>query len=210
MNPPVNPEHGLVQDFQGTREEPEYLRRMKEQSSAEPPSATAASAASPTPSGLPAGKERRRSPRFLCSGSAEFRAEGSDVRMWGTLSDVSLHGCYIEMANTFPVNTRVDLGLEAMDIRVHMQAVVRVSYPLLGMGLCFVNVNLAQRMQLERLLLALSGQAATPAAAAPATATHSLVEVDPQATLDALTEFFRTNALLSRTEFFDITKRARR
>ena len=57
----------------------------------------------------PAFKDRRQSPRLRCSGSVEFRAEGSDVRIWGTLTDISLHGCYVEMSTTFPVDARVDL-----------------------------------------------------------------------------------------------------
>ncbi len=134
--------------------------------------------------------------------------------MWGTLSDVSLHGCYVEMNNTFPVNTRVNLLLEAMGIRVQMQAVVRVSYPFLGMGLCFLKIEPGQLMQLERLLRALSGPASVsnpdlmPASSAPST--HSLADVDPKAMLDGLTEFFRTNPLLSREEFYQIARRARR
>ncbi len=210
MNPPVKPEIGLVGDFQRTQDEPEYLRRLREQQLAEPSSAASGTAASPTSGAAHAAQERRRSPRFHCSGSAEFRVDGSEVRMWGTLTDVSLHGCYVEMANTFPVNTRVNLVLEAMEIRVRMQAVVRVCYPLLGMGLCFVNMELGQRRQLERLLLALSGHAPAASAAPPATSTHALADVDPRVMLDALTEFFRTNPFLSRTEFYQIAKRARR
>ena len=40
-----------------------------------------------TPQPSPPYKERRRSPRYHCSGSAEFQAEGSEVRSWGTLTD---------------------------------------------------------------------------------------------------------------------------
>ena len=49
--------------------------------------------------------ERREAPRIRCSGSVEFQAPGSEARMWGTLTDISLHGCYVEMTNTFPVDT---------------------------------------------------------------------------------------------------------
>src|SRR5215471_14067187 len=99
-----------------------------------------------------AGKERRSTLRLRCSGSAEFRVEGSEVRMWGTLSDVSVHGCYVEMNNTFPVDTRVNLVLQAMGIRVQMLAVVRVSYPFLGMGLRFSEIDPGQQLQLEQML----------------------------------------------------------
>ena len=103
----------------------DYLRHMR-QLNFEPQSSAPVSS-SPNENNAPSGKERRRSPRFRCSGSAEFRVEGSDVRMWGTLSDVSLHGCYVEMNNTFPVDTRVHLVLDTMGIRAQMTAVVRVS-----------------------------------------------------------------------------------
>jgi hypothetical protein len=134
--------------------------------------------------------------------------------MWGTLSDVSLHGCYVEMNNTFPVNTRVNLRLEAMGIRAQMQAVVRVSYPFLGMGLCFLKIEPGQLMLLERLLAALSEPASAPDPSLrpthTETSTHSLADVDPKVMLDGLTEFFRGNSQLSREEFYHIAKRARR
>ena len=132
--------------------------------------------------------------------------------MWGTLTDVSLHGCYVEMNNTFPVDTKLSLVLEAMDIRVHTQAVVRVSYPFLGMGLAFLKIDPGQLQQLKQMLHALSGKTSlsnTKAAAATSISTHSLADVDPRVMLDALSEFFRTNSRLSRTEFYEIAKRAR-
>ena len=130
-----------------------------------------------------AGKERRSTLRLRCSGSAEFRVEGSEVRIWGTLYDVSLHGCYIEMNNTFPVDTRVNLVLEAMGIRVQMLAVVRVSYPFLGMGLCFSEIDPGQQLQLEQMLAAVSASATTsspdPSLSPTATSTRSLADVEP-------------------------------
>ena len=162
----------------------------------------------------PAGKERRRSPRFRCSGSAEFRVEGTDVRMWGTLSDVSLHGCYVEMNNTFPVDTRVNLLLEVLGVRAQMRAVVRVSYPFLGMGLCFSEIEPGQQVQLEQLLAALSDPVSVAASdcSQPTWETSSqyMADADPQVIFAELAEFFRKNVLLSRDEFHQIARRARR
>ncbi|HEY6302122.1 MAG TPA: hypothetical protein VIX14_03565, partial [Terriglobales bacterium] len=36
----------------------------------------------------------------------------------GTLTDVSLHGCYLEMNTTFPVGTKVKLVLKSFGVRV--------------------------------------------------------------------------------------------
>lgn len=191
-----------------------YLRRLKTLAAEDAPSPRAATSSIvvPATAGSPGFKERRRSPRFQCSGSAEFRPEGSEVRMWGTLTDVSLHGCYVEMNNTFPLGTRMRLTLEALGVRVRVQGTVRVSYPFLGMGICFPEIEPGQQLQLERLLTALAGQSSQsePASTPDASLTHSLADVDSKAMLDELTDFFRSNQLLSRKEFYQIANRARR
>jgi len=170
------------------------------------------------PQGLPTGKERRRSIRYRCSGSVDFRSEGSDVRMWGTLTDVSLHGCYVEMNTTFPVGTKVDLNLEAMGIRVRVQGTVRVSYPFLGMGIMFTEIEPGQQIQLGQVLAALSGQSSLPVAdfsPAPAVNIESLLNAavssaEPRLVIEEVRRFFTSNRLLSREEFLLIAKRALR
>jgi len=207
---------GLSRNTQKTEESVDYLRRLKTQAKDDAPSTPAATSSIVVPAAAssPGVKERRRSPRFHCSGSAEFRPEGSDVRMWGTLTDVSLHGCYVEMNNTFPVGTRVSLTLQALDIHVRVQATVRVTYPFLGMGMCFSEIEPGQQIQLKQLLAALSGQSslATPASPASlvASSTPSLVDVDSKILLNELRQFYGSNHLLSREEFYQIVKRARR
>lgn len=214
MGPQSKSGDRLFGDLRKSEDGTEYLRRIKEFSSEPTRPAPTPAPAEPSPNLSHSASERRRSPRFHCCGSAQFRAEGSETRMWGTFSDVSLHGCYVEMNNTFPVDTKVSLVLEAMGIRVLTQAVVRVSYPFLGMGLAFLKIEPGQLQQLKRMLASLSTQASPsntpPKEVAGSASTHSLADVDPRVMLDALTEFFRTNALLSRQEFYVIAKRARR
>ena len=108
----------LSPDAKKTEDGALYLRRLKTQKAEDAPVTPAATSSIVVPAATdsPGFKERRRSPRLKCAGSAEFRPEGSDVRMWGTLTDISLHGCYVEMNNTFPVETRVNLSLEALGI----------------------------------------------------------------------------------------------
>ena len=205
---------GLSFSSQRADDGADHLRRMKDQSSQPSPRIAEAVSASSEHSELLGGKERRRSPRFRCSGSAEFRLEGSDVRMWGTLSDVSLHGCYVEMNNTFPADTRVNLLLEVLGVRAQMRAVVRVSYPFLGMGLCFSEIEPEQQVQLEQLLATLSVPVSVAASdgshATCETSSQCLADADPQIMFAELAEFFRKNVLLSRDEFHQIACRARR
>ena len=159
----------------------------------------------------PAWKERRQSPRLRCSGSTELRTEGSDARMWGTLTDVSLHGCYVEMNTTFPVGTKVDLVLKSFGIRIEAPGTVRASYPYLGMGVCFAEIEPVHQMQLKQLLAALTGRSAASngTSAEEKSVKDNPGSADPKAFLDGITEFFQKNQTLSREEFYQIAKQTR-
>ncbi|HUM04692.1 MAG TPA: PilZ domain-containing protein [Terriglobales bacterium] len=204
---------GLNPETRKSEDGANYLRRLKTQTEEEVVT-NAAVRKGPGPSSeVPyTGKERRRSPRFRCAGSAEFKPDGSDVRMWGTLTDVSLHGCYVEMSTTFPVGTKVDLILEVLGIRVRAQGTVRVSYPFLGMGICLNELEPGQQTQLEQLLGALAGQAAAPdpGLTRQAVSPEVLEATEPAVFLDEVRRYFVNHHLLSREEFFRIAQRCRR
>ena len=132
--------------------------------------------------------------------------------MWGTVTDVSLHGCYVEMNTTFPVGTKVDLVLKSFGIRIETPGTVRASYPFLGMGICFAEIEPVQQTQLKQLLAALPGRSAVSngISAEENSVKDILASADPKSCLDGIAEFFQKNQLLSRNEFHQITKRARR
>jgi len=46
--------------------------------------------------------EKRRSPRYSFIASAELIEEKADVRIASRVSELSLHGCYLDMMNPFP------------------------------------------------------------------------------------------------------------
>ena len=200
-------------DSQTTDDGASYLRRLKVQPGEEPsstPANVAPLAAAPQNS-VPE-KDRRRSPRFKCAGSAEFTAEDSNVRMWGTLTDISLRGCYVEMSTTFPVDTKVALALDALGIRFRARGTVRISYPFLGMGILMTEIEPDQKVLLEQLLseLAKSDNPSQPGATPHNSATDLFVGADPIAFLNELKRFFDSKALLSREEFFRIAKLCQR
>ncbi|MGC2246501.1 MAG: PilZ domain-containing protein [Terriglobales bacterium] len=109
----------------------------------------------PASSPVQPARNRRVSQRYQCTGSAQLRAEGG-ARLWGTLRDISLHGCYVEMATAFPVGTEVRLALEAGGVRMLCAATVRASYPSLGMGMCFSELAPTQELRLKEVLAALA------------------------------------------------------
>ena len=123
----------------------EYLRRLRSQESPAPEHTAPGQPGAPKlfvpQASTSAAGERRSSPRYKCEGSAEFRAEGSEIRTWGTFTDISMNGCYVEMTATFPVGSRVDLSLELHGVRFEVKGEVRVSYPLLGMGIAFTEIS---------------------------------------------------------------------
>ena len=215
VDPHISPEQpGLSPDLSKREEAVNYLRRLKGPV-AEGMASGAAGRGDGKTGGSPSGpgfKDRRKSPRLRCSGSVEFRVEGSDVRMWGTLTDISLHGCYVEMNATFPVDTKVDLVMTSFGIRIHSAGRVRAIYPSLGMGICFADIEPLEQLQLKQLLAALSGRSSIYAAksAEENGMKEALGSADPRAILGEIMRFFRNNQLLSRAEFCQIAKRARR
>ena len=214
MDPHVSAEQpDLAPDSPTTDDGASYLRRLKTQPGEDLSSAPASVrpiAAVPQNS-LPE-KDRRRSPRFKCAGSAEFTAEDSNVRMWGTLTDISLRGCYVEMSTTFPVDTKVELILEALGIRFRARATVRISYPFLGMGILFTEIAPDQKVLLEKLLSALAKitNPSQPEETPHNSADDLFVGADPIAFLNELKRFFDSKPLLSREEFYRIAKLCRR
>jgi hypothetical protein len=205
---------GLPSDSSGGEEGVNYLRRLRGDVAERAPAVPELKGGGKAPASANGvdWTERRQSPRLRCSGSVEFRTYGSSVRMWGTLTDVSLHGCYVEMHATFPVGTKVDLVLKSFGIRIEVSGTIRASYPFLGMGVRFEEIVPEQQLKLQQLLGALAGHR-TVSNAAPApqnVAKDTLGSTDLRAFLDKMTEFFQKNQVLSRDEFHQIVNRLRR
>jgi hypothetical protein len=148
-----------------------YLRRLKGKPGGSVDHANAGSGsgtltASKTPEAPPAigaaspFTERRKAPRFSCAGRIEMRVEGADYRMGGTLTDISLHGCYVEMNNTYPVGTKLNLELEVISKKLKLSGVVRAAYPFLGMGISFGAIERKPLAELQELLVALAARKA--------------------------------------------------
>jgi Tfp pilus assembly protein PilZ len=154
----------------------------------------------------------RQSPRVRCSGSVEFRVQGNNATLWGTVTDISLHGCYLDTKNTFSIGTDIFLVLKSFGIRIQSTGTVRTSYPSSGMGVAFTDIEPGQQQHLKQLIDVLTGHGSTPR---NVPFHENVVEgapgqVDPIAFLDEITEFFRKKPLLSREEFVSIANRVRR
>jgi PilZ domain-containing protein len=189
-----------------------YLRSLK--SSQKHSGAAAGNAGTPAPqiAGAPGGRERRRSIRYKCEGSAEFRVEGSEVRAWGALHDISLHGCYLEAAAAAPVGTILNLLLEVNRIRVRVKGEVRVSYPN-GMGIAYTDIAEEERAYLRKLLSSLSeseGAEPTPQRGMQAGKSQSMGMpiTNAAAAVQAIVLFFQNRSMLSRQDFWELIRKS--
>ena len=178
----------------------EYFRALKRSNE------TSATGPEPHPG------DKRRNPRYKCEGSAEFRSEGSSVRTWATITDLSRSGCYVEMQATSPVDTPLSITIEVAGVRVRVKAVVRVSYPFLGMGIAFTEIHEEDKAKFEELLIRLAGGMAGPAyqqVAQPAAATRPDPSnvADPRAVLKAIARFFYEYHTLTRDQFMELLEK---
>ena len=190
-----------------------YLHALKGASRNSKRDSGAATAAGRQTVGAPGGCERRRSIRYKCNGSAEFRVEGSEVRTWGALQDISLHGCYVEATAISPVGTILNMVLEVNRIRVRVKGEVRVSYPSMGMGISYTEVVEEERVHLRKLLSSLSESPGVTGlspgkVAAGVSQPVTLPITDAAAAISAIIQFFQSRSMLSRQDFWEVVRKS--
>ena len=86
-------------------------------------------------------RERRRTPRYIFIASAELYDEQSDVRVASRVSELSLHGCYLDMMNPFPAGTLILLKIFAGDLTFQSKARVIYATQNVGSGVTFLDVD---------------------------------------------------------------------
>jgi c-di-GMP-binding flagellar brake protein YcgR len=79
-------------------------------------------------------------------------SEQDDPPVRCQLTDLSVGGCYLEIASPFPVSSRVTLSMRAAGVEVRAEGVVRVMYPEKGMGVEFTQATPQHREAVEKFL----------------------------------------------------------
>jgi PilZ domain len=97
-------------------------------------------------------KEKRRSPRYSFIASAELIEERADVRIASRVSELSLHGCYLDMMNPFPTGTLVLVKIAAGDAFFEAKSKIVYSQMNMGAGVGFLEVGAESQEVLERWL----------------------------------------------------------
>ena len=97
-------------------------------------------------------REKRRTPRYTFIASAELIEERTDVRIASRVSELSLHGCYLDMMNPFPVETLVLVKISAGDAFFEARSKIIYSQPNMGAGVAFLETEPRFQPVLERWL----------------------------------------------------------
>jgi c-di-GMP-binding flagellar brake protein YcgR len=92
----------------------------------------------------------RQLQEWLKQNSAEAEQDDPPIRC--QLTDLSLGGCYLEMASPFPASSRVTLSMKAGTAEVRAQGVVRIMHPDKGMGVEFTQTTPEHRAAVEQFL----------------------------------------------------------
>jgi CheY-like chemotaxis protein len=80
---------------------------------------------------------RRGQTRYACRLGAEVYQQGSSVRNYCHLSDLSPGGCYLEMPLAFAPGTPVEIVVRTYEIKLRLSGEVKASHPGYGMGVSF-------------------------------------------------------------------------
>ena len=86
-------------------------------------------------------QERRRSPRYPFIATAELVEQTSDTRMVSRVSELGLHGCYLDMMNPFPVETMTLVKIWAGDAVFQSKSKVLYATPNMGAGVVFLETE---------------------------------------------------------------------
>jgi FixJ family two-component response regulator len=98
---------------------------------------------------------------WLIANAPEIVPEESDPIAQCKLTDLSLGGCYVETNAPFPEGALIDLGLRAGEMEIHIDGVVRVMHPALGMGVEFPSRTAEQREKVTSFIEFLSSRPGT-------------------------------------------------
>jgi hypothetical protein len=112
----------------------------------------------PIPSNNPSQsvETRRSEPRYSLVATAEIVDPASETRISGRLSEISRAGCYIDLLNTLPKDTLVQIRI-SRDQGV-FESLARIVYAQegIGMGVAFVNPSPEQQKILDAWIAELS------------------------------------------------------
>jgi len=94
-------------------------------------------------------RERRSVPRYSLIAQAEIVEPGSGVRIAGRISEISRKGCYIDLLNTLPVSTVVEVRVSRDQGHFFSRGRIIYAQDGMGMGIAFQEMAAEQQQILD-------------------------------------------------------------
>jgi hypothetical protein len=111
---------------------------------------------------VPTVVELRKQFRYRCQNSVEIHVQ-EGVSFWGTVADLSLGGCYVEIPIPLELGKRLKVGIWFGQDKAWADARVTHSTPGLGIGIKFTDISDSALDQIRRFLEKLTPLAKKPA-----------------------------------------------
>jgi len=146
----------------------------------------------------------------------ELPPEESEPVSQCKLTDLSLGGCYVETESPFPERSGIVLCLQAEDMEVQAEGMVRVMHPEYGMGIEFASRTAEQRERVGKFLEFLASRPGTlprllitPRALTAADEYDGSKAPGTDEPGDPLLELLRTHEALGQEEFLQALRQQR-
>jgi len=97
-------------------------------------------------------RERRTVPRYTLIAAAEILEPSSGVRMAGRISEISRKGCYVDLLNTLPMGTPVQLHISRDQGAFACAGKIIYVQDGMGMGVVFDDLPANQLQTLDSWL----------------------------------------------------------
>ena len=88
--------------------------------------------------------ERRSVPRYALIAQAEIVEPASGTSIAGRLSEISLKGCYVDLLNTLPVQTVVEIRVTRDQGKFTSPGRIIYAQEGMGMGIAFADMTADQ------------------------------------------------------------------
>ena len=95
-----------------------------------------------------ASSDRRKAPRFAFVATTEFTESANATKWSGTVTEISRTGCYVDILNTLPEGTMLDVHISCDRGRFDTRGKVVYVQERMGMGVVFLD---SAKEQLEIL-----------------------------------------------------------
>jgi PilZ domain len=100
------------------------------------------------------GEERRRTPRYPFIATAEVVDKSSQTSISTRVSELSLHGCYLDMPNPLPKDTQINIKIYCEGKFFESTGTIVYSQANLGVGVTFREIRPQFFSVLKQWLLA--------------------------------------------------------